>query len=68
MLFGEGAIVGSDGQTLSVPSYFATIWVEDRAHWVCVLGYGDTSYAGRDVLHQLSVTLDGTNQRLLVNL
>jgi hypothetical protein len=67
-LFGEGAIIGSEGQPLSVPSYFATIWVEGRAHWLSVLGYGDTSYAGRDILDQLSITLDGSNQRLLVRL
>jgi hypothetical protein len=67
-LFGEGTIIGSNGQSLSVPSYFATVWVEYRAHWLNVLGYGDTSYAGRDILDQLNVTLDGPNQRLVVNL
>jgi hypothetical protein len=48
------------------PSYFATIWVGDRAYWTCALGYGETSYVGRDILDQLSVTLDGVSRRLLV--
>jgi hypothetical protein len=66
-LFGDGDVVGSDGQIASAPAYFATIWVGDRAHWTSALGYGDTSYVGRDILDQLSITLDGLRQQLLAS-
>jgi hypothetical protein len=65
-LFGGGTVMGSNGQMVPAPSYFATIWVGGRAYWTCALGYGETSYVGRDILDQLSVTLDGVSRRLLV--
>ena len=69
-LFGLSSVTGADGGPgpFPVPLYFATIWVEDRAHWTCVLGHGDVSYVGRDVLDQLNIKLDGPNQRMLASL
>jgi hypothetical protein len=63
-LFGEGQVSGSDGQLVEAPTYFATVWVGDRAYWTCALGYGDASYVGRDILDQLHITLDGSNRQL----